>query len=469
VYVTVAGMGGSITSYTHMTPQLERALLHCPAYVKPGMGSVWVEDYGAEPNPTGNPIGGGKGYSRIVTGGDVVVGTGDELLSALEGAQAGEVVYVAPDAEIDLTGHFNIVIPAGVTLAGNRGQEGTPGPLLFSTQMPSQATLFSAGPRTRVTGLRIRGMDPDFPDVDYDRNERSWTRAITAAGGDMEVDNCELSNFHHSGVCVQGRNVHVHHCHIHDVHMYAVLVADEARLPVLIEANRIHWASHIIAGTGGPNTGYEARHNICVREKLPASRGLKHKSHGFAMHQWRPVGKSRGQLIAADRVLIHHNTLLGQGSAFGVCIEGVPREIADIHKNWFSQADPMLALRQPAPPGNLWIHDNAYGPERNIIRVGPQTTPQILFRSPAPPDRKPVKVADQLPLEVAVRACKRRSITRVTVALGEKEIYAGEAAPEPGQVSIDRAALSAEASLLTVTATDNQGATATHSVWLLRE
>ena len=35
-----------------------------------------AEAYGAEVNPTGNPIGGGEGYARPVTGGDIIVSTG---------------------------------------------------------------------------------------------------------------------------------------------------------------------------------------------------------------------------------------------------------------------------------------------------------------------------------------------------------------------------------------------------------
>ena len=40
--------------------------------------------YGAECNPTGSPIGGGKGYARIFTSGDYEVGTLAELDEALE-------------------------------------------------------------------------------------------------------------------------------------------------------------------------------------------------------------------------------------------------------------------------------------------------------------------------------------------------------------------------------------------------
>jgi len=48
--------------------------------------------YGAYANPTGNPIGGGKGYNRILTKGDFTVSNAEELLAALRSARKGQVV-----------------------------------------------------------------------------------------------------------------------------------------------------------------------------------------------------------------------------------------------------------------------------------------------------------------------------------------------------------------------------------------
>ncbi len=48
------------------------------------------ETFGAEPNPTGDPIGGGKGYRRLASRGDFEVRTSEELLVALKKAKAGQ-------------------------------------------------------------------------------------------------------------------------------------------------------------------------------------------------------------------------------------------------------------------------------------------------------------------------------------------------------------------------------------------
>lgn len=43
VFVTVSADGGQITSYTKLTPELEKALLEDPGSVKFGMGEAYVE------------------------------------------------------------------------------------------------------------------------------------------------------------------------------------------------------------------------------------------------------------------------------------------------------------------------------------------------------------------------------------------------------------------------------------------
>ena len=71
---------------------------------------------GAEWNPTGNPIGGGPGYSDSVHAWDYFVSTKTQLLEALSSANNGDVIYVDDNAEIDLTGAM-LYVNYGVTLS----------------------------------------------------------------------------------------------------------------------------------------------------------------------------------------------------------------------------------------------------------------------------------------------------------------------------------------------------------------
>jgi hypothetical protein len=92
------------------------------------------EKYGAQADGLG-PIGGGRGYKRIVSKGDFTATNLDELIDALGKARAGQVVFIPGETEIDCTARVYIEelvleVPAGVTLAGNRGENGSKGALI---------------------------------------------------------------------------------------------------------------------------------------------------------------------------------------------------------------------------------------------------------------------------------------------------------------------------------------------------
>ena len=98
------------------------------------------QTFGAESNPTGNPIGGGEGYNEIFALTDSMVDytvtTTDELLAALSSAESGDVIYVDEMARIDLTDiPGGVTVPEGVTLAGNRGERKTAGSAVYSFEV----------------------------------------------------------------------------------------------------------------------------------------------------------------------------------------------------------------------------------------------------------------------------------------------------------------------------------------------
>ena len=63
--------------------------------------------YGARADERG-PIGGGPGYTGVVTQGDFVVKDLDGLLDALAQARAGQTVFIPGETEIDLTARIYI-------------------------------------------------------------------------------------------------------------------------------------------------------------------------------------------------------------------------------------------------------------------------------------------------------------------------------------------------------------------------
>lgn len=330
---------------------------------------TWIklndEVYGAQPDELG-PIGGGKDYQHIVTKGDYTAGTLEALIDALSKAKAGQVVFIPGDAEIDCTSLVYIEglvleIPAGVTLASDRGHEGSPGGLITSDALKTPVLIRALGPDVRVTGLRIRGPNPKRY-LDHHRRAYAEGRGktyfykfptsngIATEHPGLEVDNCEISAFSHAGVWLRdGDRHHVHHNYIHHCQYnglgYGVCLNTAS---ALIERNLFDFNRHSIAGTGRPGCGYEARHNVELGTSL---------SHCFDMHGGRD--RKDGTDIAGTKILIHHNTFRAPQTP--VVIRGVPQESCEVLNNWFPRHDtPEKAVRAEE---KTHVRNNAYGAE----------------------------------------------------------------------------------------------------------
>lgn len=159
-------------------------------------GSVDPSDY----------LGGGAGYPNVVSEStaDYTVASESELRSAFSNASSGDVVYVTGDISITDTR----TIPSGVTVAGDRGIDGSEGARVYTTRDSFPVLKASGG--VRITGLTIEG-----PVEEYEvRQGYPVSTGVRVAGPNVEVDNCRLRGFSHAGVQVQGYDTHVHHCDI---------------------------------------------------------------------------------------------------------------------------------------------------------------------------------------------------------------------------------------------------------------
>ncbi len=320
--------------------------------------------YGAQADAVG-PIGGGAGYTKIVTKGDYVAKNLDELLDALSKAKAGQVVFIPGEVEIDCTARVYIEelvieIPGGVTLAGNRGQEGSEGALISSDALKTPKLIRVAGPDVRITGLRIRGPNPKRL---IEHHRRSFAKGgggrkyyyklptssgIRAEFPGLEVDNCDISGFSSAGVGLsKGDRHHIHHNFIHHCQYQGLgYGVSHGTATSLIERNLFDFNRHSIAGTGRPGCSYEARHNVELGTSL---------RHCFDMHGGR--ARKDGTDIAGTKIVIQHNTFRAPVRA--IKIRGVPQEACRISGNWFTRhANSETAVRSL---GNTEVRDNAYG------------------------------------------------------------------------------------------------------------
>jgi hypothetical protein len=257
------------------------------------------------------------------------------------------VVFVPDGVELDLTGVVNQPIPAGVTLAGTRGLNGSLGARLFTTRRATSPLLYSRGDNVRITGLRIEGpyAGPELI--------AEFSYGLSIAHHNCEVDNCEVYNWNCVGIGVGGGgDVFIHHNDIHHCQLsgYGYGVAT-GRANCFIIANKFDWCRHDIASGGAPGDCYEAAWNWT---------GPNATAHRFDMHGGRDRGD--GTPMAGDWMSIHHNTF-ADGQRQAVVIRGVPSQGADIHHNWFAHPGPTDTV---SSDGHTTVHHNACGPERKL-------------------------------------------------------------------------------------------------------
>ena len=103
---------------------------------------------------------------------------------------------------------------------------------------------------------------------------------------------------------------------------------------------------HSIAGTGRPDCGYVARHNVELGVSL---------SHCFDMHGGRD--RKDGTNVAGTTIEISNNTFRAPQTP--VVIRGAPQEKCQVHHNWFPKhRTARAAVRAEA---KTTVKDNAYG------------------------------------------------------------------------------------------------------------
>jgi len=322
--------------------------------------------YGAKPDARG-PLGGGTGYANVATKGDYTVRNVDALLDAVSKAKAKQVVFIPGDVEIDLTTRIYIEqlvldLQEGVTLASDRGRNGSKGALLTSDALKTPIIIRTMGPNIRVTGLRIRGPNSKRYLAHHRRSfgpgggghtyyyKFPTQNGISARHDRLEVDNCDISGFGHAAIfLVKGKGHHIHHNVIHHCQYNGLgYGVSHDTASSLIECNLFDSNRHSIAGTGRPGCTYVARHNVELGTSL---------SHCFDMHGGRD--RKDGTDIAGTSIEIYNNTFRAPQTP--VVIRGVPQDKCDVHHNWFvKHAKPAQAVRASAKTN---VVDNAYGPK----------------------------------------------------------------------------------------------------------
>jgi len=306
---------------------------------------------------TGNLVmGGGEGYDDSVTRQEAstVVETTGGLSDALAEATAGDVVFIAGDATLH-TGDTQFDVPAGVTVASNRGRG--PGALVTTDEEPD-AVFRLAGADARLTGLRLRGPFPDS-DVSHDDGisyENSVSDGISLVGANCEVDNNDISGFVHAGVFVAhdgDGGQHVHHNYIHQNNTqglgYGVAVGLGENLNPTIEYNYFDENRHSVTSSG-ENHGYVCRFNHF---------GPTHVMHPIDVHNPGARDTVIEQNVVETVVRTWDDNCAPSVDGF----DGTQGTV-QVTDNWFWNDSCTYDI--PVDDEDIVVSDNVYGTDANV-------------------------------------------------------------------------------------------------------
>jgi len=264
------------------------------------------------------PVGGGAGYGDAVTeaDADTVVSSSGDLADALDAAAAGDVVFVPGDATLEL-GDESYPIPSRVTLASDRGVDGSSGALLTTDAEPDDLVRMQAG--ARLSGVRLSGPNPGD-----EGGSSSYATGVATLGDAVTVDNCDIWGFSYAGVHIDAGWAHVHHNVIRECNKGGLGYGISQGAGYNgIEYNYFNFNRHSVASSGD-HKGYVCRYNHV---------GPEATSYAIDAHD-----------PACVRIKVHNNVVElyerthggHAGDPVGTCkVRGVPDDLASYRDNWF--------------------------------------------------------------------------------------------------------------------------------------
>lgn len=305
-------------------------------------------------------VAGGVGHEADITlaDADVVVADRDSLIDALDSSAA--VIGIEGPTRIDLSGRDYAI--SDQTIVSDRGVEGSPGALLYTTDHGDESPAWDGGSNerglltvrgdARISGIRLRGPyhdhydNSDYPGYiplddgnTYEEREAKraerYARGIQIQSDTVEIDNCELYGWPNQAINVGSIEIaaspYIHHIYGHDCMMAGEgYVIDIIKGHPTIETSYFNATRHSINGFGFPECGYTLEDCVFGPSML---------SHAVDMH-CLAENDFGDDLTAGGRVEVRQCTFafthtIDEENTQAITFRGYPDDKYLTENNWF--------------------------------------------------------------------------------------------------------------------------------------
>jgi hypothetical protein len=308
----------------------------------------------------GTPIGGGLGYTQSIrlADADRIVSSRREFDRELN--SGSDVIGVAGDARIDLTGRDLTL--SGTTLVSDRGRDGSSGGLLYTTDHGEDSPAWDGGSHgrglitmrgdSRISGVRIRGpyhdyydnpaypgyipLDSGGPSERRRKRARRYARGIRILSDSAHVENCELYGWPNQAINIgsssSAPSPTIEGVYGHDCMMVGFgYVVSTIRGHPRISDCYFNATRHSVDGFGHPDCGYTLENSVF---------GPSTYSHAVDMHCLAENGYD-GDLTAGGRVNVRRCTFafthnIRDRWAQAIAFRGYPEDRYVTENCWFA-------------------------------------------------------------------------------------------------------------------------------------
>lgn len=274
----------------------------------------------------------------------IVVNNKSQLLTAIRDANSGDVVLVANNVKIDLTGEKKITINKGITIRAKDfwGIK----PLIYTTSNGTKALLDIVGSNVKFSGLLIQGPDGAVYSGEdafknkfksqIERNRNVYykqnmyrvpvSNAFPIGASYVTIENCELFYwpFATTYVVNNSDNIKIVNNYIHHNRRFGLgygVQIDGG--DALIEGNRFSTNGHSVVCTGKVGSKYIVKNNEFRNDR----------DNSWSVDVHGGVDRKDNTNWAGTRFLVANNDFYLSGTTRAFAIRGEPKEYAKIENN----------------------------------------------------------------------------------------------------------------------------------------